>query len=282
MKKIWICMVVCAFLVTLMTGCNVSNVLGSAYHYENASSYTMGSAELAESIDEIEISWVSGSVTVQYHDGDAVLISETSDAELTEDTSLYYRVHDKKLTIQYAKSGIFSTFDFGKDLTLSLPKKLTEEGGAEIPYRLSLNTVSADVKILDVAVSECDLENVSGNITASFRGDMTVLQIETVSGNANIAVDAVSEIDAESVSGSISVMGGRIKGGDFETVSGDVLIMLPPNSDYALDFESVSGNAEVLGFSCEIQEDRYIVGSGASRYDVETVSGNVRVSAYKQ
>ena len=260
MKKIAIGILTLALLLMLV-GCHYSlNVgTGSTYVYDDASFYTMGGASLMEDIRELDITWVSGKVTVKYHDGEDILISETASVELSENNSLYYRVVGKTLKIQYAKSGVWTNMDFAKELTVSLPRG---EEGSETAYALSFDTVSADVDIHEIYTQTCEAENVSGNIRGTLLGD-------------------VSSVDVESVSGNVTMMGGNIREGKFDSVSGDFLLELPPNNGYTLEFESVSGDVDLFGDIVSKEGDRYTVGDGTRHYEIETVSGNAKISIYK-
>ena len=170
---------------------------------------------------------------------------------------------------------------FQKDLTVSLPKPSDEDGAVITEYDLSIETVSADVEILGIQTQKCELENVSGEISASLLGEMTSLQIENISGNVSIHVDRLDRFDVESVSGNVSLTGEDIRSGDIETVSGNVSLHIPPNHGYAVDFDSVSGDIHFHGAEVSKVGDRYTVGDGSRRYDVETVSGDVKISEYK-
>lgn len=268
-------------MIMMLVGCNISadTSFGSTYFYEDASSYTMGGATLTEDINEIDVNWVSGKVTVQYHDGEGILISEDSDVALGEKNSLYYRVIGKTLKIQYAKSGVWTTIDFNKELTISLPKGT--EADPERAYSLSFDTVSADVDIREVYTKKCEFENVSGNIRATLLGTVSSVDAETVSGNISLSVGDLASFDIESVSGNVTMMGGNIREGKFDSVSGDFLLELPPNNGYTVEFESVSGDIDLFGGTVSKEGDRYTVGDGTRHYEIETVSGNVKIAIYK-
>lgn len=279
MKKIAIGILTLALLLILV-GCHYSlNVgTGSTYVYDDASFYTMGGASLMGDIRELDITWVSGKVTVKYHDGEDILISETAGVELSENNSLYYRVVGKTLKIQYAKSGVWTNMDFAKELTVSLPRG---EEGSETAYALSFDTVSADVDIHEIYTKTCEAENVSGNIRGTLLGDVSSVDVETVSGNVNLSVGELASFDIESVSGNVTMMGGNIREGKFDSVSGDFLLELPPNNGYTLEFESVSGDVDLFGDIVSKEGDRYTVGDGTCHYEIETVSGNAKISIYK-
>ncbi len=281
MKKVLAGIVALATILMLVS-CHASANVGfgsTTYVYDDASSYTMGGASLTDDIRELDITWVSGKVTVQYHDGDGILISETASAELSENNSLYYRVVDKTLKIQYAKSGVWTNIDFNKELTVSLPK--TAEGESEKLYELSFDTVSADVDIRGVYTETCEFENVSGNIRGTLMGNVSSVDVETVSGNVSLNVGNLASFDIESVSGNVTMMGGDIRSGKFDSVSGDFSLDIPVNHGYTLEFESVSGDVDLYGVTVSKEGDRYTVGDGTRRFEIETVSGNVKISEYK-
>ncbi len=281
MKKVLAGILTLAMILMLM-GCNASvdlNFGSTTYVYDDASSYTMGGASLTDDIRELDITWVSGKVTVQYHDGDKILISETASVELSENNSLYYRVVGKTLKIQYAKSGVWTNIDFNKELTVSLPK--TAEGENEKLYELSFDTVSADVDIRGVYTETCEFENVSGNIRGTLMGNVSSVDVETVSGNVSLNVGNLASFDIESVSGNVTMMGGDIRSGKFDSVSGDFSLDIPVNHGYTLEFESVSGDVDLYGATVSKEGDLYTVGDGTRRYEIETVSGNAKISEYK-
>ncbi len=246
-KKIGSALLALLFGTTTLTGCRIS--VNTMYHYDEADSYTMGGAEITEEIRELDISWVSGSVTVSYHDGDHVVIKEETKHTLDEGNSLYYRVRNGKLEIEYAKSGIFKNFDFSKELTVFLPKNETAL------RELSFETVSASVKAEDIRALECEVQSVSGEVDMTLMEKVNEVSIETVSGDVMLSAhEGLRALDAESV-------------------SGDIKISLHGDAAFTLEFDSVSG--DIGGdFSFKKEGKRYLVGGGGAEYEISTVSGD--------
>ncbi len=245
-KKLGSAIMALVFGTTALTSCDIA--VSSMYHYEDASSYTMGGTELTETIREVDIDWVSGSVTVSYHDGDHVVISETSSGKLDEDSSLYYRVTGDTLEIEYAKSGVFTNFNFSKDLTVLLPRD-------EQLRELSFETVSADIAVEDVYVSECEVECVSGQVELNLLGTLEEVSIDTVSGNVSLMAHD------------------GLRGLDVNSVSGNVEVFLHSDASFAVEFDSVSGDLD-SDFAFKKTGKRYVVGNGTSEYEIKTVSGD--------
>ncbi len=259
MKKLCLWIFVLAFGLVLFSGCQVN---GTSYRYEDAAFYQKGAAEIAESISDLEIHWVSGSVTVNYHDGDHVIITETANQTLTEESTLYYRQNGNTLDIQYAKSGAMLAGDLSKDLVVSLPRQMDAEGNI-VPLReFSVETVSAEVEIGELYASECDVETISAEVYLNLRGKIRDVSVESVSGDvAILAHDGLYEFSAHSV-------------------SGDIQLSLHGDASFVLEFETVSGELD-SELSFKKQAGLYVFGSGGAEYEIETVSGDVKFVALK-
>ena len=101
-----------AFAMMCFTGCSGFNV------YSNADKYDYGNRDVSEQIDELDINWSSGEVSVVRHDLSTISIVETSTDKLDPDEQVHTWVDGKTLRIHFAKSG--EMFFFGS------PKKKLE------------------------------------------------------------------------------------------------------------------------------------------------------------
>ena len=255
--------------------------------YRESNTYTIS----ADGIDAVQIDWVSGDVTIKIGETDQIVFSE-SGAGLAEETALRYAVQGSTLGIHYCDNQNFVNINLpSKQLTVILPATL-----AANLREISVGTVSADVTIDDPAfhMEKLDVETVSGNLNAvlDFAGKM---ELETVSGNLSVN-GAISEFEANSNSGFLSVTGGikkfeteSISGDvlldcrnsaprelDIETNSGSVVLQLPTDADLTLTYETVSGNFD-SALAMGIHNGNYVIGGGRSKWNVETVSGNLTV-----
>ena len=104
-------------LCLLFSGCSSLNFL-----YKDAEKYSYGNTELAEKVENLDLSWVSGSVKILYHDRNTVQLCETSSSSLSEDTSVHWFLDGTTLHIRFLKSGTYRSLRLAKDLTLTLPK----------------------------------------------------------------------------------------------------------------------------------------------------------------
>lgn len=260
-----------------------------------------GAAQVpSNGITEIEIEWVGGSVSVSNapYDGDTIAISETSEQALTDAQKLRYTVKGNKLTISYCEKTVHA-WDWLDIDRLSMPKKsLTVQMPAGTLPELEINGVSADIEVRGVAFDELDVESVSGDIsvsdvtgrklsvqTTSGKGvvsgaDVTKLNLESTSGDMKATGSRASEVDVETISASASIAL-TIAPAQFEaeTVSGRITLALPKDAtDFAVELESVSGDFD-CGFAGVQQSGRYVVGSGAYRYEFTSVSGDFAIIA---
>lgn len=240
------------------------------YSYGSEAGYDMlprGSAgadgELAskafEDITSIEIHWLSGDVYVCGSLDGQTWIQE----DYSGDNSAYrlrYSVEGTKLVIQPCKSG-----------TWNLPRKALTVYVPDID-KLTVETVSAGIEILDVTAADASFSTVSGDILGSGLVAQE-LDFETVSGNIRPSKLAANDAECDTVSGGVS-LAFRIAPQTLKlgSTSGDMKIVLPKSSYYVMEhFETVSG---------DLDAENYTPGT-ADRVDItaETVSGNLRISS---
>ncbi len=157
-------------------------------------------------------------------------------------------------------------------------------GGVRIhgaPRRVDAETVSGAIQI-DGGGTEVSVESVSGSIRV--RGARGAVDLATVSGEIDVEGEAVTEADLESVSGRIRFDAGLARGAeiDAETHSGSVTLSLPADLAAEFDISTFSGNIDnELGPPAR-RTDRwgpgkeldFSTGDDAS-VSVETFSGNV-------
>ena len=237
---------------------------------------------------EVEISNISGSVTVIGWDRNEVEITGTLGREVEE---LHVEGGGGKVEID-VKLPRRSHGDSSADLEIHVPRGSSVE----------VEAVSAEVLVRDVD-GRVDLESVSGAVTVQGGGE---IEVETVSGEIVLS-GAMVGVDAESVSGRISVDARELEGAvlesvsgkieinaglgaradlDIETVSGRVILNLPSGTAADFDLESFSGDIEngLTGEEAR-RTDRYAPGKalkfstgGDANVIVETHSGDIELN----
>lgn len=113
---------------------------------------------------------------------------------------------------------------------------LTVEGSRGETIRLQ--TVSGEIEV-EAESSRVDMATVSGDI--DFEGSAERIKAESVSGD--VSVEGVNgEIESSTVSGDMSVKAGLIDRARFESVSGDIVVVLELANDGRLAGDSMSGD----------------------------------------
>lgn len=229
-----------------------------------------GSMEIdSTGITHLDIEWIAKSVTLKPYDGSTINFTETSDKELDDDERMRYEIQDSKLSIYYCKNckEEFSFYDDtpSKSLEVLIPKALMLDS-------LDVKSVSAYVKIEGINATNLEVDSVSG--TTETHGTYTNVDLTNISGETFFNANA-TELESESVSGD-TVLTGTYSNIDCESISGDIVINTPETAEFTLEVETVSGSTE-LGFQNTMKNDEYIVGSGDSEFDIDTVSGDISV-----
>ncbi len=288
-------LILCLILLLLPTGCGKEEGWKGSYRYDDAEEYVCGEAALTESVSALEIHWVAGSVRLAYHDEDTVAFSESSMMATEKETSLYYRVKEGVLTIQFAKSGHVDLVNLKKDLTVYLPRGTR-------PDRLGLHLISAEAQIEPMQVTALAIETVSGDVTfeggevasavidtvsgdVSVSGDviMETAAVETVSGKIELRMPAIRALMVDSVSGNVTYRQGEVLAEasvTAQSVSGDLNLYLPEGIGMQVVLEGVGKNIESTLAMTENGEGKYLIGEGGARLLFESVSGDLHL--YKQ
>lgn len=300
MKKGAIIRIICWAIVALtLAGILIAGLTGhffsfgdfpfsihSGYHYKNAEDYSVGSGSVpVDDIDSLEIHWIAGSVDLVPSSDKNITFTESTGLDLED--QLRYLVQGNTLIIQFAESDNY--FDDKKSLEITVPKALAGE-----LRNLNFDCVSADINLCDMNAQDILLDTVSGTATAE-RITCKKLGLDTVSGELratdtsadNLKLDAVSgsadvsgtfrEIDSDTVSGDIRIASKECpKSIETDAVSGDLTLILPEDSDFTADLDSVSGEIE-CDFASKTKGSKTICGNGDNSFDLESVSGDVHI-----
>lgn len=255
-------------LCLLLSCCSIN-----AYKYPDSRRYTAGAANVNGRIENIDVSWIDGSVTIAYHSGNDVRLSETSDRNLDREDELHWWLDGDTLYVKYAESGIHLTRSLNKRLTVLLPEGMKLD-------TLKINGVSADVEAEAIAADAVEVNNVSGGVRMDVIRAKTV-KVDTVSGVVEMGADNVTTMKVNTVSGRVELRFAReAEDLSVNTVSGNVEITLPRNADVTAKIHTVSGS---VNSDLPMNRDgkSYTCGNGRYDIDVETVSGNVRFDEAK-
>ena len=162
-------------IVGLMVGAIIVGVLNGVvgkgewnlgwtdYRYDD-SAYTVGEGTVrAPYLENIDLDWIDGNVTVVICQDAYVSISETAPADLTEKTQVHWSVSEdgKSLSIKYRGSSSFfgTNKDKEKDLILRIPQKLIGQ-----LKMLNIKAVSSNVTVSDVVIDNVNVTTKSGDV----------------------------------------------------------------------------------------------------------------------
>ena len=238
-------------------------------------------------LKKLHVDWISGSVTVELIDGDAIRFQETADKTIKEKDALRFGTSGGTLRIQACKKGHIGNLP-RKDLTVYLPRSL-----ADGLQECEIDTVSGRVKLNDMRVEEAQVDTVSGQgalLDCSFDS----LRFDSVSGTIKVSGSA-KKVKASSVSGEvdltladpkeikISTMSGPItldlaaapKDLDIDTTSGKTRLTLPQDASCTITLDAMSGKLYLNDEAVSSKE--ITLGNGAASYDIDSMSGSVYV-----
>lgn len=266
---------IAVLFVSLLGGClgfGVSELISEYFEEQPVISEgfteSTGSVSAAQ-VKDIEIQWVSGSITLQPGDVDNIEFAE--DSGLADKHKMVWAHNADRLVIQYMKPsvhiGVVKNVP-AKHLVITVPRDWMGD-------QLEITSVSARIDIAQISTKSADIENVSG-VCKLNQCNIAALDVETVSGEVDISGES-ENVTLTSVSAECSAVfsnkPGRI---DLETVSGDLELILPQDCGFTLYFDGVSGKL-LSDFPATVQDKRYSFGDGLCRIDAETVSGNIHL-----
>ena len=223
----FLCAVALTLLVT-MSGCklhNTNDYENLMEHYMNkygdvtlgdgkdAKYYVMGGSTFAASdVSELNIDWVSGTVTIEAYDGSEVAISETSEDALTDSTTMhYYLESDGTLNIRFGIPGMKSQGENlpDKSLLVRVPRTLrldeVEVNGLGRSVQmdsvccstLEMNSVSRQIDLNECEIDDIEVNSVSTNVVATFSKMPEALELNNVSGSTLLYVPEDAGITLE-------------------------------------------------------------------------------------
>ena len=250
-----IVLIVVAILVALLVAAGVVTGLVLTGHfapfaawYEDDWQYFAGATTLdATQVREIEINWLDGSVTVETHTGEGIVLEETG-AGAEEEDQLHWRLEEGELTIQYRASRFLTMSGDDKQLRVLVPEGLALN-------EISIETVSAAVDVTDVQAQELSLDTVSGDSVLA--GGVEQVSVETTTGHCVLQGSAaLRQVEGSSLTGGFTVAMGEATGvtAYLESLLGDL-------------------DSELTGATGN--QDRLTWGDGQTRMMFETITGDV-------
>lgn len=300
-KTIWTIGIISLMCCLGLCGCGSTGLI-----YENADRYSVGATEITDTVENIDLEWIEGSVKIEYHDENTVKLAETSSATLSEETQVHWYLDGTTLRIKFSAPTRYRFRHLNKKLTLTLPQGFSagnidislasatldaEELTAE---KIEISTALGNVSLIAAATEKINISSASGEISLTQRGicdtvsidsasgDITVtseyisgLNVHSASGKVYLYAESLLKSDIDTASGSVNLnISGTLDECDIKTASGDVTLSLPESLGFTADIDTSSGNFE-SDFAMTKNGNKYICGNGKADIDIDTASGNI-------
>lgn len=213
-------------------------------------------------IDSLDISWLTGPVTVGISPDDKVHVTERSAKALDDGERMKVTVDSGTLKIRWDGQWFrrFFNIDLGwlgiksdKELEVLLPRDTAQNLAAA-----GVSNTSGELSITGCAAEEMNISTVSGALSAgscsaealsvnSVSGSVTLadvsaaesMSVSTVSGGMELSGVNAGELSLDTVSG-VCKLAGQAQGLSVSTISGDISASLG-SEPLTVDMDSVSG-----------------------------------------
>ena len=238
------------------------------YRYEYADKYTAGEAEIGERVNTLDVDWITGSVNVEFHDKDTILIKERSNSNISGDMQLRWRINNGVLTVKYAKSGANMPIGMNKQLTITLPRDAQ-------PENADIDTTTGTVTINGGRWKKIDADTTTGavNITADSVDD---LDADITSGDISVNTAVSGRIDLDCTTGEINITADEFADIDASSISGSVTVDIPEGCGFTADLSVTTGKVK-CGHEHTENGSEYVAGDGSRRIDISTTTGNIEI-----
>jgi len=227
---------------------------------------------ISTQVQNIDIEWVAGSITIQQSDSLSNIIVE----EYCPTNSEYETVvkqSGQTLKIQFSEESMkFPSFgintDISKDLVIRVPKNWNCNN-------LEIDAAAADVNIQDLTIRELDFDGASGNLILD-NCNVSELDIDTASGDVEFIGD-LEKLDFDAASAEFYGEFHNIpRSLNMDSMSGDLEIVLPADSGFELQLDAMSDSFNT-DFTVGTVDDLYICGDGECKIKVSALSSNVSI-----
>jgi DUF4097 and DUF4098 domain-containing protein YvlB len=274
--KLSICSVILVVLLLILPFASIrsNGIFSFNVSSYDASDYIAGNTEISSPVKDLNINWVSGNLTVKYHDNDTVIIQESSADTITDKDRLMWKLSGNELYIQEFKPRFFSSNNVTKDLVVYLPRSTALD-------ELAIEVVSSRICLEDIKTHDTDITTVNGTLNAK-ACTFAELDIDNVSASITLDGCASNSTSIDTVSGDLLLkLTGTPKELSVDAVSGNVTLYVPSDiSGFEVDEDSLSASVTTEGFSVTFNDGNMIYGNGAFGISFDAVSGDLEVIAY--
>lgn len=229
-------------------------------------------------INEIDIEWAAGDITIEPAEVDAIQFSESASEKNKH--PMVWKQNNDKLTIRFSEN---QTLDFGfgitlndvvsKDLTILVPIGWECES-------LEVDAASATLEVKNMVIEEVDFDGASG-ICKFENCTIRELDVDTASGDIYFT-GSLDVLDCDAASASLyAVFDNAPSRIDMDSMSGDLDITLHQGVGFTVSMDALSSD-----FHCEFgysqkKDGTYSRGDGKCRINLDALSGDLYIREYK-
>ena len=246
-----------------------SDIFAYTYKYDDGGKYTAGDTTINAGVKNLNIDWVTGNGTVEYHDDETVLVKETSNRSLNDDTRLHLYLDGDTLYIKYAKNGARIKSDMQKDLVITLPRSV-KTGLAEI------DNTTGDIFVKGGTWQELDLKATTGSVNVS-ANMADKLNAKSTTGNVNADIQSAGAIDLHCTTGDIIIFAGSFESINAKVTTGNIRASLPEKPGFTAKLSTVTGDV-----SCALphtdSDKQYVIGDGSRPIEMKAVTGDIKIT----
>ncbi len=288
--KRWKIIALTAVLAVAMLGCLTAcgRAVQTNYTYDNADRYTAGDRQITETVDVVEIDYLSGDVTLARGTGEAVTVKETANRDLEEKEMVHTWLEGTTLHVKYCASD--EGYDFSgleKKLEITVPKD-AELKQADLDLAVGNVTLDCFAREIDLDLAagnvtltqsgECDsidIDAAAGNIDAKL-GNVGKLQIDMSAGDAKIEADAIREVAVDAAGGSCEFRFAAVpQETTLDLAAGDLTIYMPETAGLTVEAD-LAGNEPESDIPYASMDGKYIFGSGENHMKIDMGAGGLK------
>ncbi len=227
----------------------------------------------ASDISEIEVNWISGTISIgSGTTNDQIIVSESTVSD--EDYKMVCRREGDKLIIDFCKkkNNFGINIPQSKELVIEVPANWNCDS-------IDLETASADIFVTDLTVRELDVESASGKCEI-VSSEIGKLDLDTASGDIYFDGSVTNlELDAASANCQF-IISNFPKSLRFEMASGDVELILPDDQGFTCNVDTLSGSIH-NHYAEHHKKGSYTHGDGSCRIEINAVSGDVTIMPHR-
>lgn len=234
--------------------------------YADADKYLIGSQDYEGELKDLDIDWVSGSVTL-VEDANATKISVVEENDLKDEEKVHSYFHDGILNVKYWASG-YRNFSFRtpiKNLVITYPSleniKVGITSGVFVSESLEAKSATFKLTSGKMKIGKIKADNFKASMTS---GTLTVDELD------------VKEGDFGCTSGTILIKKSQADKLSFGLTSGKIDLAIPENGA-TIDFHKTSGSYHSEGKEYTIDDKKYVYGDGSCQIQIKITSGAVYI-----